>query len=495
MASVPKRLGIILKRPLATIVSRLFKKLPGPVPAMALSLIALCLLSIIGFALFSPGSASGSAAYLPLALPMGLDMATVQAELTAAGLEQLVTEDHVGLPLSDFSAVRMVSASETMARVREGDPRMTPLIRSLTALFRLGNPFGDGVDYRIAYVRADRLLKTANALTAYGALEPSAPGAAPGSAQGRAYGRNGAWLFIMPPCLLAAYLLLRKPRRPVAPKLPAALSWLPFLLFPPTSGLIIMALCALSLSLSVLEALRARMGRGIAQALFPASPYALCALCLAIFEPGAWFPFIIAMVLVPLSLRASLALYGKYDAQAEVRHRPYKPIMRRSALTRQAGTWALSLAAALCVIALGVLAPAEGIGGFSLAAKPLDLGSVDPLADHLAYQEALTYGRLGEASWGRRDYSSLAGRDRPGARSPTPLGTRQLIELEDIAAAGRFFSWSADAPKASEIRPRRLASNGWFFYIMSLAPIWGGIAVCLAFTADGYYRGKIGYRT
>lgn len=431
---------------------------------------------------------------LPVALPLEVSLPAIQDALAASGLEPAASEYTVLLPLSDFSAIRQVSVADAITRLRAGDPRCTPLSDALPSLFRtapvsVSDGEHSGSSMRIVYLNGRQYKNALKVLKPFGALAITND-AQPGS----------AWLVVVPLCAAVA-LALQKPRKPLVPRLAAHVAWLPFVFFPLTGWRTVMALCVQAIAAHTLSAwheaaLDQRKAPKLA-AYIPALPYGISLVLLFVSDTGAWLPLVLSCIAFPASIALGLFAYRKSQARQGIAHRVFVPIHKNSALRQALAAWFRTFLAACCAMVLGLFVASGAVTeGGAIHAVLLDLDSEHPLKDHRAFQEALTFGRLGSAQWGSSSYESVPGRNIPTAsvykQRSEPEYDGRVWKLDALANNGQLYAWQLGAGFAHVKEPVRLATKSWFFYIMSLAPLWGSIAVCLAIMADGPSRGKIG---
>lgn len=335
-----------------------------------------------------------------VSFPAALDEASVVAALSAVGIDDAVGSTTALVPLSDFVRVSAVPFQGANLRAPPGDPRRTPLLDELERRFSVPGP--DGEPWRVLYLPKPSRARDEAAAKAFSGLgTPWAWDLQPGEGGGKAF----LWL---PASAWAIWLVVRKPRRGSRRgrlgRAILALSWLPLLPgATPARALLFIALEAATMTAD--RAFKARL----------LWPYAVAVAALAAMEP------------VSLAyLAASIPLLG---GLIYLRPRILRRIARRSlheppafkSLT-EAGSRAnareilralpLAVAALLVVYALIPAGSRENapVG----AAYFLERGqgrrgdeAESLLSRQLDYQYAITFGRVGDVTWGDDSYDPV----------------------------------------------------------------------------------------
>lgn len=351
------------------------------------SLVALCLSLIIG----RPWAVNTGAAWSALAVPddafasLGLDKP-----------DSLHGVDDFPVRLSDFSRVETVPLGQALARAGLGDPRRTPLLDALASRFVAQGP--QGRLWRVMY--ADR--PTNQALGRFiEALEAAGVEYAATSKGG------GSLLAALPAAAFAAFAAYRKRRTDLIVALAfAAAAAPPIASLTPAGALAGIAIVA-SAAIAVAPFSGFKLGRRLAYG-FPAAALAAGAL--------AWSPSIAPSLVMSASLLglAASAKPGALRARLGLREPPgFVAISASTAAKELKRISAIAGAACLAVVA------AASVGGGSSETSALRHdgeyriefagGGLDDAAAmveaHAAYQDAITYGRLGDAAWGSSGFS------------------------------------------------------------------------------------------
>ncbi|MBP7263063.1 MAG: hypothetical protein KBB32_02745 [Spirochaetia bacterium] len=401
-----------------------------------------------------------------------LDYARAVARIQEAGG---VTSAELSLPLSDFSSLSVQPLDAVLERLGQGDPRATPLTDAMQKAFHVDV---DGAAWINAYVAPSRLTRLKKALA-----EDNIPFlATPGR-------RSLSRLFFLAPLGLALYGLLRKPRMDKLYRIVGSLLWLPLLFVPGVDAAgAAAALTAMFLALSARHPPRVDgAGPGVSpkDALKAVWPYATALVILCLSSP------LVLLALTPTAGAALLFLrHGKKILAWERRRNEHAlPSFVPILPGRQGGKlgWVHRsfLLAGACILLLG-LVPAErsatnaDAGSLALEWQDVPAGGHDPLDAHVSYQAALTWGRLGEASWGSTTYTLPAGfsvdsEGRAISLSDSAEATAPpdalYGSLGPVLSKGRVVRPVYVAPGTSFRSVYRLDTIGALLYILSLVPV------------------------
>jgi len=358
------------------------------------------------------------------------DERSALAALSAHGIDDALAASRVTVPFSDFSRVSNVPLDGALRRSRDSDPRRTPFLDELASRFTAIGP--DGSAWTVIYLPGptpERDEAAARSLSSLGAAW---------AWDARSGARSSPILWI-PAAAFALWLVVMRPRRGWPARLVAALASSP-LLAPGALGAstLFVALTAAFAVAQRAAACAPSRGPDRSRAIFKAIwPYGLAAavpLSAVVASERQSLPYLAASA--ALSALSSL-LYprlAKALASRRLHEAPRFVALTGSRTTR--ASRAVAKAALAPALAMAVLQPFTSTGTYrsgdasfgpayalSRAQRGADDGTDAEtlLAEHLAYQEALTYGRIGDAAWGRSRYDPAyryAERDGRMIRSP-----------------------------------------------------------------------------
>lgn len=369
--------------------------------ATGLLLVGACALAYLGYSRPSGGLAAIAVA----SMDNELDIASL---LESGGIPNVLSATTVSLALSNFSQVVDVSLTEASRRVRPGDPRRTPLLDALERSFRLDAPNGPWI---VAYIPDEaKYLKAALVALEDRDLVWMANGKPTG-------GRTPVlWLI---PLLWCLRFILKPPSRDILFKASRFLAWVPLAFSPgPTAALLALAFIATAATMQdVGMPRRDADGRyhtglyGLRTTMPQLLPHTFSAALVLAADPSVLPYFGAALAL------AGLGFLGGGGALALDRarcfHQPpdfirIKVSPPNSRLLQIIKGFALCASAVLVVSAFIPATPAYGkeSTGFLLYFEPVAGDVPDPLAANIAFQAALTWGRLGDAQWGSAGYTA-----------------------------------------------------------------------------------------
>lgn len=356
------------------------------------------------------------------------------------------------VPLSDFSKIVSVSASEALARALPGDPRRTPFLDELER--RLSAVDGAGYRWCLLYVDDPGGSRAVTAALDRAGLPWI--GTASLGADSRMIDSTplalaiallwGLWLVARPRrtgsrrdgIRRSASLRLTKTdcirigieARELGRRLASiACAWP--LLLPLRPGSTALGIATMALFISMDEARpRGRAGLPALRPLWPIGLFGVLIAAVAVTEDAS----ILAYAGASAILRVAFARASAWRSGRTERHTApvFSPLARRGA-AREAG--ALALASSVPMLGLLVMAwalaspPASDPVGPGLEfGERLGAGAARRLlTDHLEYQRALTYGRLGEARIGEPGYT-------PAIRFAEENGRVRLASVGEAAA-------------------------------------------------------------
>lgn len=365
-------------------------------PAFVAGILAI----VVAAALFvyRSGSKNASDARL-VAFSASVDETRVLQALKGAGIDDAAGATNTLVPLSDFSRVVTVTFLDASRRTAGADPRRTPFLDALEGRFRVAGP--GSLAWSVIYLpgpsqKRDSL--TARALDGLGAdWAWDAPGQ-----------RGKPWFLCLPALGWALWLVSRKPKRDRLGRVLAVLVWVPLLVRATPAAAAVFILLA-SASTVALRWFRFGSRRQLVRALWP---YPAAALTVFSLDPGM-APFIAVSLLL---IAAAFKVFRPLELAAGRKRLHEAP--RFSDLTtagpldygrRVFRGLGIPL---VFIVAASVFLPAGGrslrADGPAFRLERQKRGSADEpktlLEEHLAYQTALTYGRVGDLRWGDRSY-------------------------------------------------------------------------------------------
>ncbi|MBN2873976.1 MAG: hypothetical protein JXM71_02680 [Spirochaetales bacterium] len=372
-------------------MNRLYRVLPI---ASILLLAALVLVFVVDRA------ATGQTARV-IAVPEEVDERAVLGVLAEAGLTRTISASAIQLPLSDFSRVVLVPFAEARLRALEGDPRRTPLFDDLERRFFVKSP--DDAIWRLLYV-----------LTSSGKADETIVAAVSGLGVNWAWdakpGRSAPALVWLPAVLWAVYLVLRKPGYTWIDGGINAIAWLPVLggASVEAAALVVVLEAAGAVAIPVL---RSGWPRRLPAMLWP---YVVASLALLALDTGLLPYLAVSVALAPILVRTVSPALEKARTRRWLHPAPvFKPITQRGSMQEARSILLVVSVPVMAILMLSLVLPARP-GNTQFSAQPLHLergtlpSDTEPealLSEHIAFQYAITYGRLGEAVWGGTTYN------------------------------------------------------------------------------------------
>lgn len=373
-----------------------------------------------------PASAERSA----IAVPAVREREALDACL-AEGLS-VTTPSTIRVPLSDFSKIVSIPASEALARALPGDPRRTPFLDELER--RLSAIDAAGARWCLLYADDPGGARAITAVLDRAGL-PWIGMASPGTPRRTV---DTTPLALVPALLWGLWLVARPrrtgPRRAVVHPgsssrftrtyririgiearelglrlVAIACAWPLFV--PLRLGSTALGVAIMTLFVAIDEArARGRAGRSVLAALWPAGFLCVAVAVVAVTEDASVLAYAGASAILRVAFaRARAWLSGRSERHAA----PVFSRLARRGAAREAG--ALALASSAPVLGLLVMAWALAEPSVSdPACAGLEFGerlgvgvARRLLTEHLEYQRALTYGRLGEAKIGELGYTPV----------------------------------------------------------------------------------------
>ncbi len=335
-----------------------------------------------------------------IAIPATTSEPAVLDALMGAGFDRVWGAANTAIPLSDFSRIVDVSFAEAELRARPGDPRRTPLFDELER--RLVALAPDGTSWRLLYVQSAKGHDDAAISAALAGLGTNWASTSPEVAPFRS-----GWLWI-PVCGWGAWLIIRRPRGDRLRRALLVCAWLPMV----ARGSPGAAVLAVVLQSAILLWVQARSTRAISAVRAPFIAYASLAVAMLVLDPLSGLYLLVSATL------SGLVVYSWPRVELFLRRRwihksPNFVPLTATILRGQARHMTMGLA--IPVLVIGILASSVPGGYDALSGGPglrlersLRLDPIDGrdlFEKHIAYQRALTWGRIGDAVWGQKTFT------------------------------------------------------------------------------------------
>jgi len=335
-----------------------------------------------------------------IAVPDSVSDEIVLDALGRAGIQGAIGASNIMVPISDFSGIIMVALREARSRTITGDPRRTPLLDSMEASFYMSGT--DDLSWRIIYIpmtpaNTDPII--ADALSELGI---------PWAWDAIQKKSGSVWLWI-PALAWSVWLVIRRPYRFRLEQIIYSAACLPIMLHGSLESFLLASILESAIAAGV-PILRAKWAKRLPLAILP---YLILATVLVFLETD-----LIPYILLAGFLSGLLMYLKPWIRQLMLRrwvHQPpvFTPLQAGS-LKKGQHILLRSVLAQLCImLVLEFLATTYGSNTrYSQEALLVErsmrsnAGESEKLVNnHLVFQFILTYGRLGEAKWGKDDYS------------------------------------------------------------------------------------------
>ncbi|HUW69051.1 MAG TPA: hypothetical protein VMX33_02355 [bacterium] len=351
----------------------------------------------IGLYRIGAGKATGASV---IAIPATSSEPAVLDALKTAGIDKVWAAANTAIPLSDFSRIVDVSFAEAESRARPGDPRRTPLFDELERRFIALAP--DGTSWRLLYVQSAKGHDDAAISAALAGLGTSWALIAPDGAPFRS-----GWLWI-PVCGWGAWLIIRRPKGDRLRRALLVCAWLPMLVRDSPEAAIL-AVVLQSVTMLWVQAGSARAMSAV-RGLF--ITHALLAVAMLVLDPLSGLHLLVSATL------GGFVMYTWPRVELFLRRRwihksPNFVPLTANILRSQARL--LTMGLAIPALVIGILAALVPGGQDTPSGEPglrlersLRLDHIDGrdlLEKHIAYQRALTWGRIGDAVWGQKTFT------------------------------------------------------------------------------------------
>lgn len=328
-----------------------------------------------------------------IAFPEGLNESTVLAALALVNIDDAVGASSVLMPLSNFSRIVAVTFQNANQRVLPGDPRRTPFFDELKLRFSVPGP--DDTTWTVIYLPGPSRVRDEAAARVLTSLSPS------WAWDGLESPGGSRWL-LLPPLVWAAWLIVRNPRRDRLRRALWVVSLIPLLLCSSPGATTLYIVLSAALAVASQYALA-----GAASRLpFVLWPHAIASMALPVFEPDT-IPYLVVSIAF-----AAVATYlrPRIERLASRRRLHELPSFRNLTMSGvhqyARGVNRALLLPLAAMIVLAVFLPSRAGSGIAdeprfriERAAPREHYSAGALfEEHLAYQRAITYGRLGDFS-------------------------------------------------------------------------------------------------
>lgn len=408
----------------------------------------------IGVPRLSAAQAAGSRI---IAIPASISEPAVLAALKAAGMDRVWSAANTVIPLSDFSRIVEVPFAEAESRAGPGDPRRTPLFDELERrLIALGP---DGAPWRLLYVQASGAHDDVAIAGALSGLGVSWTSSAPDGA-----GIQSHWWWL-PVCAWGLWLTVRRPRGDRLYRFLLVCVWLPMLARSSPEA----AILAIVMQSATLLAVRARAARSPRPVLAVLILYGSVVVAMLALDPSSLGYLLLS------AASAGLVLYvqPRLDRLLHRRWLHEAPVFVPLTITGLRGQARhLTMGLAIPMLAIGIFAavlPAGSGAVIGSAGMRLErsqhLGHLDGrdlVEKHIAYQRALTWGRIGDAVWGQKTFTEAY-------QYVEKSGTMHRSSGDGQADSDR----NGPNPEQSIAMPKQalaILAEGWAFTVSSARP-------------------------
>jgi len=384
------------------------------------------------------GRGLGSGARM-IAFPARLEEATVLAALARADIDDAIGSSSALVPLSNFSRILAVTFQNATGRVLPGDPRQTPFLEELSLRFSVPGP--DDTPWTVIYLTAPSRTRDVVIARVLTGLSPDWAWDVTGRAV-RAVGGSGYLWIIVLPLLWALWLIIHNPRRDRLQRLLLVVSSIPLLLGARPGGSLLFIVLTAALTLAIRYVLSGAASR----LAFFLWPYVIATIVVLAYEPAS-VPFFV--VSIAFSIGAAY-LSPRLERLADRKRLHATPAFRNLTMNGvHQYARRINRVLVLPVVIMSIimiLAPARRdpeiadaplfMIEHSAAREHHDANAL--FEEHLAFQQALTYGRLGDFTLENTSYT-------PVYRYKEEEG--RMMRAEETADA--ISDWSASAFKAA----------------------------------------------
>jgi hypothetical protein len=421
-----------------------------------------------------------------VAFPAELPPSEVGKVFSKYGIDSLITEDNLLIPMTDFVRLRYLPLSELTSRIQDDDPRHTPLSSLLRSSF---TTIGDDAPWRIWYVplvSSSVYRAIQNAFTEIGSdwawdAQPPSP----------------ALRFLWTIWLgWTIWLLSSKQVKDRLYHGALIFAWLPLIFFQnvPAAALMVVGQ-GVSAVLGITALANGRRqslaSNHLCRLLSNLAPFLLSMLVLVVIELELLIPTALSMVIVILLVVYRNSVLNILNGRRMHRFPPFRLILDDSIKFRanRLGLLAVIPLTMIAIVLIVVPHRADESIAHHLAFKvEADQNLHTPdyaslIRSHTVYQEALAWGRLGDASWMTDSYSRPYrfkilenrivraemdhGINTESFQNSIELDKEMKRILAHTKGGTPMVVSSGDLPV---MRPIQLDSMGVVFYIMAIAP-------------------------
>ena len=446
--------------------------------------LAIASLAVVTLSVTLVGRAESPGGYRVIAVPVSVVKSDVDAALALYGIDGSIGSGDVTVPLSDFAGVIPVTLDEAAARVGTDDPRRTPYLDDLLSSFSLER---NGRAWRALLIPGTGRASDRAVADAMSSLGVEWAWDAPSETDDRL-------VRVILMLAWSVWLALRKRGTDRLLRLLVAACVLPMAVVPGLAGTMA-ALMMQSLFTMVYEHIglapsiagRPRTSKGG----FPAAAWAMAAgvAILLVMAP----PFIATFVASAALFVVVMACRGRLRLPRTTLHEPpafvdITAARRHDEARRLAARSLASVMAAVVVVVASTLAAGTTASDGGRLAWNAIISPSQARADHaahVAYQISLTYGRLGDATWGASAFTAPFGyreedgrlvrveHDAPPEPRVGEAADGRLPALDLVGKAGLGTVVPADGSGARG----SLVAEDAFIYIIALAPVLGVLVV------------------
>ena len=424
--------------------------------------------------------------FVAIAFPAGSPSSEVENALVRRGIDTIISEDNVLVPMTDFVRLEYLTLSEVARRVKADDPRHTPLTAILASSFAMTEA---DEPWRIWFVPVD-------SSAVYEAIQSVFT----------EIGGDWAWDAQPPSPVLRflwiiwlAWILWLLAGRPVKSRLYHGVliaAWIPlaFIQTLPAAALMVVGQgISTILGMHIMAGGRKqRMGnRGIRKLLVNLAPFLLSMLFLLSIDPELLIPVSASGVMLIL-LKVYREQISKFLEKRRLHcNPPFRLILDETLREKAIKIGIFTIIPLVIMITLNLIAPFRpgDHSAYQLVfiKDPLQKMNVPDyigmIRSHTVYQEAITWGRLGEASWmtdtytrpyrfemlGDRIVRGVADNGSSTDSFQNSYGLDKELKriLEHTKGGTPLVIQGDDIPRNNTIQ---LDSLGVVFYIMSMAP-------------------------
>lgn len=357
-----------------------------------------------------------------IAFPADLQESSVLSALDLVHIDDVVGATSVRVPISNFSQIVAVSFQNAMQRVLPDDPRRTPFMDQLQLRFSMRGP--DETPWTVMYIPEPS--RTRDAVTARVLTGLSNDWAWDGTESTG----SSRWL-LLPSLIWSIWLVTRNSRSERLERLLWVIACLPMLYGAgPGSSILFIVLTGAGTLAS-----RFVHSGGGSRLPFMLWPYSLATIALLLYEPDSLLKMAVSIVLALVTAR----LKPRIEQLARRRRLHMPPEFRNLTMIGVQGYARrlnqVVLVTVAVIITMTALVPARE--GVPVAYAPRftierSVGREHPspnalYEEHIGFQRAITYGRLGDFSLGNTSYDLAYRYREEGGRMMRMTDTQETM--------------------------------------------------------------------